>query len=112
MLAVIEKAILESDLGLNPTNDGNIVRIPIPPLTGERRQELVKLVKKTAEEHKIAARAHRRNANETVKMLQKEGEVSEDDMHRALKRIQDLTDGSIAAIDAATARKETEITEV
>jgi ribosome recycling factor len=112
MISVIEKAVLTSDLGLNPINDGTLIRVPIPPLTGERRQELVKLVKKAAEEHKIAARGHRRNANDTVKMLEKEGEISEDDMHRALKNVQELTDNSITAIDNATATKEKDILEV
>lgn len=112
MIPLIEKAILTSDLGLNPTNDGTIVRVPIPPLTGERRKELVKLVKKAGEEHKIAIRGHRRDGNDTIKMLQKDGEISEDEMHRALKKVQDHTDSAVAKVEAAIAAKEKEILEV
>lgn len=112
MIPIIEKAILTSDLGLNPTNDGTIVRVPIPPLTGERRRDLVKLVKKAGEEHKIAVRSHRRDANDTIKMLQKDGDISEDEMHRALKTVQDHTDAAVAKVEAAIAIKEKEIMEV
>jgi ribosome recycling factor len=112
MIPIIEKAILTSDLGLNPTNDGTIVRVPIPPLTGERRRDLVKLVKKAGEEHKIACRGHRREANETVKLLQKDGEISEDEMHRALKTVQDHTDKAVGKVESAITAKEKEILEV
>ncbi len=112
MIAPIEKAIMMSDLGLNPANDGALVRVPIPQLTGERRQELVRLVKRSAEDHKIVVRNHRRDANDMAKSLQKDGEISEDDMHRALKKVQGMTDEVIAQIDAVVAAKEAEILEV
>ena len=109
MLPLIEKAIHASDLGLNPSNDGVLVRVPIPPLTGERRQDLVKLVKRTGEEHKIATRTHRRDANDMIKALQKDSEISEDEMHRALKSVQDSTDKTVATVDELLAAKEKEI---
>ena len=112
MIPLIEKSILTSDLGLNPANDGQLIRVPIPPLTGERRQELVKLVKRTGEEHKVATRNHRRDANDMIKALQKDGDISEDDMHRALKNVQESTDTTIKRIDDLIAKKEKEIIEV
>jgi len=112
MVGPIEKAILTSDLGLNPANDGMLIRIPIPKLTGERRQELVRLVKRSAEDHKIVVRNYRRDSNETVKMLQKESEISEDEMHRSLKAIQDKTDASVKGIDEQVETKEKEILEL
>lgn len=111
MIAPIEKAIMSSDLGLNPANDGALIRVPIPQLTGERRQELVKLVKKSGEEHKVVTRNHRRDANDTIKILEKESEISEDEMHRARKRVQDMTDKVIAQIDEILDAKEKEILE-
>jgi ribosome recycling factor len=112
MIPLIEKAILTSDLGLNPANDGALIRVPIPKLTGERRQELVRMVKRSAEEHKVVVRNYRRDSNDTVKMLQKESEISEDDMHRTLKIIQDRTDQTIKGIDAQVDAKEKEILEI
>lgn len=112
MIAPTEKAILTSDLGLNPANDGALIRIPIPKLTGERRQELVRLVKRSAEDHKVVVRNYRRDSNETVKMFQKESEISEDEMHRALKTIQDKTDAAIKGIEAQIEAKEKEILEI
>ena len=87
MLILIEKAISSAGLGLNPSNDGVILRLPIPPLTGERRQELTKVARRIGEEHKISLRNARREANDTVKELEKESEISEDEMHRALEKI-------------------------
>jgi ribosome recycling factor len=112
MIPLIEKAILTSDLGLNPTNDGVLIRVPIPPLTGERRKELVKLVKKTGEDHKVATRNHRRDANDLIKSLQKDGDISEDEMHRALKDVQEATNKTVGEVDAIITGKEKEITEV
>lgn len=108
----IEKAILASDLGLTPNSDGNVVRIAIPPLTEERRKELVKIVRKEAEEKRVAVRNVRRDANEEVKALEKSGEISEDESRRAQDDIQELTNKYISKIDELLAAKETEILEV
>lgn len=112
MLTQIEKAIQKSDLGLNPMNDGAVIRLIIPPLTEQRRQELVKLVKKTAEESRIAVRNVRRDANDELKKLEKTGDVSEDDVRRASDKTQALTDRFVAEIDKVAAAKEREILEV
>ena len=111
LIPLIEKAIGASDLGLNPSSDGTLIRIPIPALTGERRKELVKMVKKMGEEAKVAVRNERRSANDTVKDLQKEGEISEDNMHSALAKIQALTDAAIKGVDAIVVEKEKEVLE-
>ncbi|HET6361451.1 MAG TPA: ribosome recycling factor [Gemmatimonadota bacterium] len=111
-LTAVEKAIMASDLGLVPNNDGKIIRIPIPPLTEERRKELVRLTHKIAEEGRVAIRNIRHEANKRVHQQQKDGTVSEDDMHRLLKEVQDLTDKHIAAIDQMLERKEQEVMEV
>lgn len=111
LIPAIEKSIGASNLGLNPSSDGNIIRIPIPALTGERRKELVKVVKRSGEDAKIAIRNERRNANETAKELQKEGEASEDEMHRALAKIQQTTDTAVKGIDEIVVDKEKEILE-
>jgi len=113
LLGDIERSIQSADLGLNPSNDGNIIRVPIPPLTEERRKELVRYVHKLAEEGRVAVRNIRRDVNETLKEMQKNGDISEDEYHRAHdKTIQELTDGSTHEIDAALASKETELMEV
>ncbi|WP_285766620.1 ribosome recycling factor [Peribacillus sp. SI8-4] len=112
VLGEIEKAILKSDLGLNPSNDGSIIRIAIPALTEERRKELVKVVKKEAEEAKIAIRNVRRDANDDLKKLEKNGEITEDDLRGYADDIQKMTDGNIAKIDEITKDKEKEILEV
>lgn len=112
MIPAIEKTLLSSDLGINPNNDGTLIRVPIPPLTGERRQELVKMIKRAGEEHKIATRNFRRDANDMIKALQKDSEISEDDMHRALKKVQEHTDSVVAKIDHHVSEKEQEIMEV
>lgn len=108
----IEKAIMKSDLGLTPSNDGKIIRINIPPLTEERRKQLVKVVKKRAEEAKIAVRNIRRDSNEELKKLEKDKHLSEDDAKKSHDEIQKLTDGFIAKVDDVLKHKENEIMEV
>ncbi|KFZ43279.1 ribosome-recycling factor [Anoxybacillus flavithermus] len=112
VLKEIEKAILASDLGLTPSNDGSVIRISIPPLTEERRRELVKLVKKYAEEAKVAVRNIRRDANDELKKLEKNGEITEDELRGYTEDIQKLTDDHIAKIDVITKEKEKEVMEV
>lgn len=107
----IEKSILKSELGLTPMNDGKIIRIPIPPLTEERRKELAKLAKKMAEEGKISMRNHRREANELFKELKNEKKISEDEMYKSQDEIQKITDEFIKKTDEITAEKEREIIE-
>ena len=111
-LAQVEKAILVSDLGLNPSNDGTIIRLPIPALTGERRREFTKQVKEFGEKAKISVRNQRRDTNELLKTLQKDGEASEDDVKRALTKVQEATDEYIKKIDLVVAEKEKEIMEI
>jgi ribosome recycling factor len=112
VLPAIEKAILKSDLGLTPTNDGTNIRLNIPPLTEERRKELVKRVHKLVEEHKVAVRNVRRDANEELKRLEKNRELSEDEVRRASERTQKLTDKYILEMDKIQAAKEQELLEV
>ena len=109
MLAVVEKAIRESDLGLNPSTQGDLIRVPTPPLTEERRKEMVKLVKSEAEDGKIAIRNIRRDANEALKKLLKDKTISEDDERRAQDDVQKLTDKFVAEVDKLVAEKEKEI---
>ena len=111
-MKAIEKAILASDLGLNPNNDGSIIRIAIPQLTEERRKELVKVVKKKDEEAKVAIRNIRRELNNDIKALEKEKSVSEDDAARGLDDAQKLTEKWIKKLDEITKNKEAEIMEV
>ncbi len=111
-LQAIEKAIISSDLGLNPSNDGKIIRINIPQLTEERRKDLVKLVKKIAEEGKVAIRNERRNANDDLKKLEKKKELTEDDLKEGLDKVQEITDKYIEEIDELVKKKEAEIMEV
>jgi ribosome recycling factor len=108
----IEKAILSSDLGLTPSNDGSVIRITIPPLTEERRRELVKLVKKYSEDAKVAVRNIRRDANDELKKLEKNGEITEDELRGYTDDIQKLTDDHIAKIDTITKEEEKEVMEV
>ncbi len=108
----IEKAILASDLGLSPTNDGTVIRIAIPQLTEERRKELVKIVRKKSEDAKVAVRNIRRDLNDEIKKLEKNHEVSEDDAKNGLDDAQKLTEKSIKKLDEITAAKEKEIMEV
>ncbi len=110
-IAGIEKAIRTSDLGLNPSNDGKIIRIPIPPLTEERRRDLVKKLSHVAEERRVNMRNVRRDANEQLKKLQKDKAISEDEERQALESIQKLTDSQIARIDQAAKAKEKELLE-
>jgi ribosome recycling factor len=112
LIGSIEKAIRSSDLGLNPANDGKLIRIPIPPLTEDRRKELVKRLHHMAEDHRVAMRNVRRDANEAFKKLLKDKIISEDDERRALDETQKLTDGSIAKLDQVAKQKEKEILEI
>jgi ribosome recycling factor len=109
MLEKIEKAIRSSDLDLNPSNDGKILRLPIPSLTEERRKSLVKQVGKIAEESRTAIRQVRRDVNDRLKKLLKDKSISEDDEKRALKEVQDLTDAHIKKVDDAVKKKEQEL---
>jgi ribosome recycling factor len=112
VIASIEKAILKSDLNLTPSNDGTIIRIAIPQLTQERRQELVKLVKKKAEEYRVVIRNIRREANDGVKSLEKDKSLSEDEAKKAQEQIQKLTNEYVEQVDKVLANKEAEIMEV
>lgn len=109
MIAVVEKAIRESDLGLNPSTQGDMIRVPTPPLTEERRKEMVKLVKSEAEDAKIAIRNIRRDGNEALKKLLKDKACSEDDERRAQDEVQKLTDKFVAEVDKIVVDKEKEI---
>ena len=111
-IAEIEKAINIANIGINPINDGKVVRLQIPQVTEERRKELTKTVKKMGEETKVAVRNLRRDANDKVKKLEKAGDYTEDDVKDTLKEIQELTDKSIKEIDEIVAAKEKEIMEV
>jgi len=112
MLPAIEKAILKSDIGLNPANDGKLIRLNIPQLTEERRKDLVKLVKKTAEEFRVAIRNVRRDAIETLKKQKKDKEISEDELFKFQDEAQKETDSYVKQIDDVTASKEKEVMEV
>jgi ribosome recycling factor len=112
LIGDIEKAILKSDLGLNPDSDGQIIRIAIPPLTEERRRDMAKMVKKMGEEAKIALRNLRRDANERMKKMEKNKELTKDDLKRGEKEIQDLTDAYVKKTDDLVAAKEKEIMEI
>ncbi|MFZ2958702.1 MAG: ribosome recycling factor [Candidatus Ozemobacteraceae bacterium] len=109
LLGDIEKAIQKSDLGLNPINDGNMIRLPIPPLTEERRNDLVKNCKKKAEEFRIAIRNVRRDANDSLKALEKKSEITQDESKKAVDRIQKITDAHIEKINQVLDAKEKEI---
>lgn len=109
LLGAIERAIRASDLGLNPSNDGQVIRVPIPALTEERRKELVKVAKHYAEEGRVAVRMGRRDANEALKKALKDGKITEDDERKALDKIQKLTDQKIKDLDEILSSKETEI---
>jgi ribosome recycling factor len=111
ILGDIEKGILKSDLGLTPMNDGKIIRISIPPLTEERRKELAKKARKMAEEGKVALRNQRRDANEMLKALKQDKEISEDELFKAQDEVQKITDEYVKKIDETTAEKEKEIIE-
>lgn len=112
MIGEIEKAIQASDLGLNPQNDGGTIRLPIPTLTEERRRDLVKVCKRIGEEARVAVRNVRRDANEKIKRMEKEHELSEDDMRARQDAVQKLTDAFIKKVDEAVVAKEKEVLEI
>jgi ribosome recycling factor len=112
MLGEIERAIQKSDLGLTPNNDGSVIRLILPPLTEERRQELVRMVRKMAEEARVAVRNVRRDANDELKKKEKAGEISADEARRDMDKVQQLTDKFIAEIDRLCEAKEEELLEV
>ena len=112
IIGEIEKAILKSDLGLNPDSDGQIIRVVTPPLTEERRREMTKMTKKMGEESKVALRNLRRDANEKLKKMEKDKELTKDDLKRGEKEIQDLTDSYVKKIDEIVAAKDKEIMEI
>ena len=111
-MGAVEKALRTSDQGLNPANDGQVIRVPIPPLTEERRREYVKLVRQKAEDARVAIRNVRRDEVHRIEHLQKQGEVAEDDAKRATARLQKITESEIEKVDALAARKEREVMEV
>jgi ribosome recycling factor len=111
-LGEIEKVILKAELGLAPVNDGKVLRIPIPPLTEERRKELVKITRKIAEETRVSLRNSRRDANEMLKEMEKQDEITEDDLYRSQNEVQKITDEYVEKIDKILSRKEEEIMEV
>ena len=111
-MQAIEKAIMEAQLGLNPGNDGEIIRLPMPPLTEERRKDLVKVARKSGEECKVAIRKARHDAKDIIDSLQKEGEVGEDDADRARKELEDVVKSGTSKVDEIVSKKETDILEV
>ena len=111
VITEVEKAIMQSDLGLTPQNQGGVIRIHLPDLTEERRKELVKVVKKREEESKVSIRSARHEANNALKEKEKGGDISEDEYHKALKRVQELTDTHIAASEDIVKAKEKEVME-
>ncbi len=111
-IPAIEKAILSSDLGLNPTNDGKVIRLPIPPLTQERRKQLAKAVANIGEQHRVAVRQVRHEANDQLKKHQKDKAISEDEEKEGLKKVQDLTNDYIKKVDSLLKQKESEILEL
>ncbi len=111
-ISAIEKAILASDVGLNPTNDGKVIRLPVPPLTQERRKQLAKSVGHIAEQHRVAVRQVRHEANDRLKAYLKDKKISEDEEKDSLKKVQDMTNGFIEKIDELQKKKEAEILEI
>lgn len=112
LIKAVERALRESDLGLNPSNDGNLIRIPLPPLTEERRREYVKLLHRYAEEGRVAVRQARQHANDDIKKRQKDGELTEDEMRRSQDQVQKLTDEYVHKVDDLLKKKEAEVLEV
>ena len=112
MITPIERAIGASDLGFNPSNDGVLIRVPVPALTGERRQELVKLARRAGEDHKISLRNARRESNDMIKDLQKEGDITEDELHRALAQVDKLIADYSKKVDDLVLQKEQDILEI
>ena len=111
-LADIERAIVAADLGLNPSNDGQLIRLPVPPLTNERRQELIRQTRKHGEDAKVRIRHVRRDYNDIFKAAEKDGEISEDECRRLLGRVQESTDAYVSKVDGVLASKESEVSEV
>ena len=112
LIGEIERAILKADLGLNPTSDGQLIRLIFPPLTEERRKEMVKQVKRMGEDGKVVVRNARREANDALKKLEKDKEISEDDLKRGEKEIQEVTDDYVARVDQVIAEKEKDLMEI
>jgi ribosome recycling factor len=112
LIKAVERALRESDLGLNPSNDGAMIRIPLPPLTEERRREYVKLLHRYAEEGRVAVRQARQHANDDIKKRQKDGELTEDEMRRSQDQVQKLTDEYVHKVDDLLKKKEAEVLEV
>ena len=112
MIPIIEKAINQAGVGINPTNDGEMIRLPIPPLSGERRKELVRQVRRFGEDCKVSLRNRRRDANEFLREASKEAEISEDDRDRGLKKVQEATDAWGAKVDGVVGAKEEELLQV
>lgn len=111
-IGAIEKAVMQSDIGITPSNDGNVIRLSFPPLTEERRKELIKVVHHRAEEGRVAVRNVRRHSKEALEKLEHEGAISEDDLVRSEKELQKLTDKHVAAIEEVLAHKEQELKEI
>jgi ribosome recycling factor len=111
LLGEVEKAIRNSDLGLNPSNDGNLIRVPVPPLTEERRKEMVRVLHKLAEEARVAIRHARQEANKVIKQQQQDHDLSEDEAHRQMQEVQKLTDEFVARVDEILKHKEHEVRE-
>jgi len=112
MVQAVEKAIINSDLGLNPNTAGTVIRVPVPPMTEERRRDMVKVVKSEAENARVAVRNIRRDANSDLKELEKEKEISKDELRKSEESVQKLTDAAIAKIDSVLQKKEAELMEV
>ncbi len=112
VIKVIEKALLKSDLGITPSNDGKVIRLAIPPLTEERRKDLAKMIKKKAEEKKVAVRQVRRDSNDMLKVLEKDKDITEDELHAGQDNVQKITDRYVANVDEITVKKEQEILEL
>ena len=112
MVPAVEKAIINADLGLNPNTAGTVIRVPVPPMTEERRKDMVKMVRGEAENARVAVRNIRRDANGDLKELEKEKEISKDDLRRSEESVQKLTDAAIKTIDEVLAKKETDLMEV
>ncbi len=112
MVQAVEKAIIDSDLGLNPNTAGTVIRVPVPPMTEERRKDMVKVVKSEAENTRVAVRNIRRDANGDLKELEKEKEISKDDLRKSEESVQKITDKAIANVDSVLQKKEAELMEV
>jgi ribosome recycling factor len=109
MLSAIEKAVIAANIGITPANDGELIRLPVPPLTEERRRDIVKGIKGDSEEYKVRVRNLRRDSNDLLKNLKKDGDISEDDQNRGLTKVQEMTDLFIKKIDECVTEKEKEI---